>query len=148
MWDRGEWGRSARLGYTDAMNEKDAAFYRAWTDLLDWMRAYADAHDGVIFEKEADFPDYIYRMERPYDLPTTVMSASLSDPDGNPVLLVNASPRHAVFKEVVLHPFDSHTYRKMKLAKSGEGLAEGKRVFTREMLEHLADDLFAHRTPA
>ncbi len=130
------------------MNETDAAFYEAWRDLLDWMRAYAADRDDVIFEKEADFPDYIYRMERPYDLPTTVMSASLSEPDGQPVLMVNASPRHAVFKEVVLHPFDSHAYRKLKLAKTGEGLAEGPRVFTRQMLTDLADDLFAHRTPA
>ena len=124
------------------MNDKDKAFYEAWAALLDWMREYAAQRDGVIFEKEADFPDYIYRMERPYDLPTTVMSASLSDPEGRPVLLVNASPRHAVFKEVVLHPYDSHVYRKLKLAEDGEGLAEGKRRFTREMLVRLAGDLF------
>ena len=124
------------------MNDKDKAFYEAWAELLDWMREYASGREGVIFEKEADFPDYIYRMERPYELPTTVMSASLSDPEGRPVLLVNASPRHAVFKEVVLHPYDSHVYRKLKLAKDGEGLTEGKRRFTREMLIQLAGDLF------
>ena len=124
------------------MNADDIAFYRAWTDLLEWMREYADAHEGAIFEKEADFPDYIYRMERPYDLPTTVMSASLSDPEGNPVLLLNASPRHALFKEVVLHPFDSHVYRKLKFNKDKKALAESKRVFTKEMLFTLADDLF------
>lgn len=118
------------------------AFYTAWAELLQWMREYADAHDEVMFEKEADFTDYIYRMERPYDLPTTVMSASLSEPDGTPVLMVNASPRHAVFKEIDLHPFQSHTYRKLQLGPDGRSLAEGKRVFTREMLERLADDLF------
>lgn len=122
--------------------DKDKPFYAAWTELLDWMREYAGERDGVIFEKEADFPDYIYRMERPYDLPTTVMSASLSDPGGRPVLLVNASPRHTVFKEVVLHPFDSHVYRTLMLAADGEGLAEGKRKFNRSLLVHLADDLF------
>lgn len=125
---------------------RDVAFYAAWAELLDWMRAYADAHDGVAFEKEADFPDYIYRMERPYDLPTTVMTASLSTPDGTPVLLVGASPRHAVFKEVTLHPYESHVYRKLEPAPGG-GLSEGKRPFTRERLERLADDLFrTHRT--
>lgn len=124
------------------MDDKEKAFYRAWAELLEWMRAYAAQREDVIFEKEADFPDYIYRMERPYDLPTTVMSASLSDPDGRPVVLVNASPRHTVFKEVVLHPYDSHVYRKLKLAPDGEGLAEGKRIFTRAMLVQLADDLF------
>ena len=124
------------------MSEKDKAFYAAWVELLQWMREYADAHEGVMFEKEADFPDYIYRMERPYDLPTTLMSASLSEPDGNPVLMVNASPRHVVFKEIVLHPFQSHTYRKLQLGPDGKSLAEGKRVFTREMLERLANELF------
>jgi hypothetical protein len=125
------------------MTDQDMAFYRAWAELLTWMREVADAREGVRFEKEGDFPDYIYRMERDYDLPTTVMSASLSLPDGRPVLLANASPRHTVFKEVVLHPVDSHAYRKLTLAKDGAGLTEGKRPFTREQLEHMADELFA-----
>lgn len=124
------------------MNERDTAFYRVWAEVLEWLRAYAALRSGVLFEKEADFPDYIYRMERPYDLPTTVMSASLSDLEGRPVLMLSASPRHAVFKEVVLHPFESHSYRKLQLAAEGKALAEGKRVFTRELLFRLADDLF------
>jgi hypothetical protein len=128
------------------MNDIDpnsAAFYRAWKELLEQFRAYASQHpDTVLFEKEADFPDYIYRMERPYDLPTTIMSASLSDKDGQPVLLVNASPRHALFKEVVLHPFESHTYRKLKYSPEKNAFVEGKRVFTKEMLVALADELF------
>ncbi len=130
------------------MDDKDRAFYQAWTTLLGWMRAYAAAHEGVRFEKEADFPDYIYRMERPYDLPTTVMSASLADPRGNPVLMLSASPRHTVFKEAVLHPFESHVYRKLTLMPDGENLAEGKRVFTSDMLTALADDLFGVHAPA
>ncbi len=124
------------------MNEKDRGFYQAWASLLQWMRDYAAERSGARFEKEADFTDYIYRMERPFDLPTTVMSASLSDEGGSPVLLVNASQRKAVFKEVVLHPFESHTYRKLTLASDGENLAEGKRVFTKAMLYHLADELY------
>lgn len=124
------------------------AFYRAWARLLDWMRDYAATREHVMFEKEADFPDYIYRMERPYDLPTTVMSASLSERDGTPVLMAWASPRHAVFKEVVLHPFGSHVHRKLQLAPDGESLAEGKRVFQREMLDDLADELFEIRLKA
>lgn len=118
------------------------AFYRAWAALLDDMRAYADTRDDVIFQKEADFPDYIYRMERPFDLPTIVMSASLSRPDGTPVLMLSASPRHAVFKEVVVHPFDSHTYRKLTLGDH-RTLVEGPRTFDRARLFALADRLFA-----
>lgn len=134
---RGKWG------YTELeMNETDKAFYATWTNLLAWLNEYAAKHDDVIFEKEADFPDYIYRMERPYDLPTTIMSASLSDPKGNPVLLVNASPRHTVFKEVTLHPFESHTYRKLKYSREQRALVESKRVFDKDRLFSLADDLF------
>ncbi len=124
------------------MTEKDRAFYQAWATLLQWMRDYAAEREGAQFEKEADFTDYIYRMERPYDLPTTIMSASLSDPTSKPVLMVNASPRKAVFKEVVLHPYESHSYRKLRLADDGEHLSEGKRVFTKERLYRLADELF------
>lgn len=57
--------------------------YEAWVELLSWMREYAQAK-GVRFEKEADFPDFIYRMERPYDLPTTIMTASSPTGLGNP----------------------------------------------------------------
>lgn len=129
--------------YAPGMTDADKAFYDAWAELLQWLREIADAREGVHFEKESDFPDYIYRMERPYDLPTTVMAASLSLPDGRPVLLFNASPRHTVFKEITMHPTDSHAYRKIKLAKEGGGLVEGKRPFTRAALEHLTDELFA-----
>lgn len=120
----------------------DAAFYAAWNTFLGWMREYADKHPQALFEKEADFPDYIYRMERPYDLPTTVMSASLSDLKGRPLLLVNASPRHTVFKEIVLHPFESHTYRTLTYSAAQRSLVEGKRPFTREMLFRLAGALY------
>lgn len=112
------------------------------------MREYAANHEGALFEKEADFPDYIYRMERPYDLPTTIMSASLSTPSGYPVLLVNASPRHALFKEVIVHPFDSHSYRTLSYSPDKQTLVEGKRPFTQEMLVQLADDLFSRAAHA
>ena len=130
----------------EKLTDEDRKFYAKWAELLDWMREYASAHDGVMFEKEADFTDYIYRMSRPYDLPTTIMSASLSDLNGKPVLLLNASPRHAVFKEVTLHPFESHTYRTLRFFAPKDALAEGKRVFTKTMLADLADELFAAHT--
>ncbi len=124
------------------LTAKDKAFYTAWTALLLAMKEYADQNDLAFFSKEADFPDYIYRMERPYDLPTTIMSASLSDNEGKPVLMLSVSPRHAVFKELVLHPFESHVYRKLKYSAEKEALVEGKRIFTKDMLYTLADDLF------
>ena len=127
---------------TDQKTDRNEAFYNAWQEVLTWMREYAETRNEAIFEKEADFPDYIYRMERPYDLPTTIMSASLSRPDGHPVLIINASPRHTVFKEVTVHPFESHTYRKLTYNKSRDALTEGKRPFTKERLFDLADALF------
>ncbi len=65
--------------------------YEAWVELLSWMREYAQAK-GVRFEKEADFPDFIYRMERPYDLPTTIMTASLSDGSVSPSFSPTSPP--------------------------------------------------------
>ena len=131
------------MSYRD-VSDQDMAFYRAWAELLEWMKAYAAERDYAAFEVEADFVDYIYRMERDYDLPTIVMSASLSQPDGAPILLVNASPRHAVFKEIVLHPFESHTYRTLCYSPEKQALVEGKRVFDQAMLNSLADKLYTH----
>lgn len=124
------------------MDEKAQAFYRAWAEMLDWLREYAEGREDVLFVKEADFTDYIYRMARPYDLPTTIMSASLSTPDEQPLLVLSASPRATVFKEVVVHPFRSHVYRTLTLSAAGV-LSEGARPFTKEILFALADDLFA-----
>ena len=77
-----------------------------------------------------------------------IMVASLSDPaTGKPVLMANASQRKSVFKEVVLHPYDSHVYRKLTVSKDGQGLAEGSRVFTKEMLFRLADGLYRFEEP-
>ena len=128
--------------YNAGMKEADLKFYAAWAELLDWMREYAADNEQAVFVKQADFTEYIYRMARPYQMPTTIMSASLSDLTDSPVLLVSASPRHAVFKEVQLHPFDSHVYRFLSLAPDEDGLAEGKRKFTKNMLFELADRLY------
>ena len=79
----------------------DEMLYKAWVQVLEWMREYA-AEQGVRFEKESDFPDFIYRMERPYEVPTTVMVASLSDKIGEPFLIASVSPRHAEMKRIGL----------------------------------------------
>ncbi len=130
------------------LTDRDRAFYAAWSDLLAWARSFAEGREDAVFVKIADFPDYIYRMERPYDLPVIVMSASLARPaDRHPVLMLNASPRHAVFKEVVVHPFDSHVYRRLTLAEDGAGFVEGRRRFDRERFEALARSLFHDVAP-
>lgn len=125
-----------------AQRAQDEAFYQGWSKFLDWMKAYAEENAQAIFEKEADFPDFIYRMERAYDLPTIIMSASISDTQGHPILLASVSPRHAVFRELHLHPFESHVYRTLTYDREQHTFVEGKRAFSKEMLFKLADDLF------
>lgn len=121
--------------------KKEYEIYNAWKSLLDDLKEYADKHEGLIFEKEADFPDYIYRMQKEYDLPTHIMSASLSDKRGQPILLLSVSPRHALLKHVMLHPYESHVYRKLEYKPEAKALFEGPRKFTRERLFALADEL-------
>lgn len=124
------------------MTEHDRKFFAAWTELLRWTQEYA-VERQVQYVKLADYTDYIYRMARPYDLPTTTMSASLADARGQSVLIVTSSQRADVFKEVIVHPADSRNHRHLTLAADGVHLAEGTRIFTREMLFELADRLFS-----
>ena len=111
--------------------------YEAWVELLSWMREYAQAK-GVRFEKEADFPDFIYRMERPCDLPTTIMTASLSDGLGEPFLLVDVSPRHAKLKRIGLRLPRAHIHLHAHY-EPGKGLVTGKIPLTKERFFALAD---------
>ena len=108
----------------------DDALYAQWLELLGWMQSEAQAR-GLTFEKVADFPDYIYRMERPYDLPTTVMSASLNA-EGQPLFVAGVSPRHAQLKGVSLRLMGGSKH--WHLHAGTRGLLEGKRPFTRERL--------------
>ncbi|MBB6096759.1 hypothetical protein HNR42_000171 [Deinobacterium chartae] len=118
------------------MQHDDTLIYRQWVELLEWMKEYA-ARSGLAYQKVSDFPDYIYRMERPYDLPTTVASASLNAPDGEPLLLAAVSPRHVEDKGVSLRLMGGSKH--WHLHAGEQGLLEGKRPFTRERFEALAD---------
>ncbi|MGQ9510744.1 MAG: NADH-quinone oxidoreductase subunit 15 [Thermaceae bacterium] len=120
------------MGHAD-----DRALYEAWAELLAWMREYAKAKD-VRFEKEADFPDFIYRMDRPYDLPTTIMTASLSDALGEPFLLAEVSPRHAKLKRIGLRFPRAHTHLHVHY-EPGKGLVTGRVPLTKERFFRMAD---------
>mgnify|MGYP000159079679 CR=1 FL=1 len=115
----------------------DSALYTQWVELLGWLDEEARAR-GLTFGKVADFPDYIYRMERPYDLPTTVMSVNLST-DGQPVLVAAVSPRHADLKAVSLRLMGGSKHWHLHAGEGG--LLEGKRPFTRERLRVVLDGL-------
>lgn len=113
----------------------DAELYTQWVELLGWLNAEAESR-GLVFQKVADFPDYIYRMERPYDLPTTVMSASVNA-GGQPLMVAAVSPRHADLKAVSLRLMGGSKH--WHLHAGTRGLLEGKRPFTRERLAQLLD---------
>lgn len=116
----------------------DEMLYKAWVQVLEWMQQYA-AENGVQFTKESDFPDFIYRMERPYEIPTTVMAASLSDGRGEPFLLASVSPRHAELKHLSFRVPGGHIHYHAHW-EEGKGLAlEGKIPLTKERLYGMAD---------
>ncbi|GIW26512.1 NADH-quinone oxidoreductase subunit 15 [Meiothermus sp.] len=116
----------------------DAMLYQAWVQVIEWMKAYA-AEKGVLFSKESDFPDFIYRMERPYDLPTTMMAVSLSDERGEPFFFASVSPRHAKLKHVAFRVPGGHVHHHAHW-EDGKGLMlEGKFPLTKEKLYQMAD---------
>ncbi|EYB67752.1 hypothetical protein DEIPH_ctg033orf0189 [Deinococcus phoenicis] len=114
---------------------QDGLLYTQWVELLGWLEAEAAAR-GLGFEKVADFPDYIYRMERPYDLPTTVMSAALTT-GGQSLMVAAVSPRHVDLGGVSLRLMGGSKH--WHLHAGTAGLLEGKRPFTRERLGLLLD---------
>ncbi|GHF29864.1 hypothetical protein HNQ07_000807 [Deinococcus metalli] len=113
----------------------DSALYSHWVTLLGWLEAEATAR-GLEFSKVADFPDYIYRMERPYDLPTTVMSVALGS-GGQPLVVAAVSPRHVDLKGVSLRLMGGSKHWHLHAGEGG--LLEGKRPFTRERLATVLD---------
>ncbi len=91
----------------------------------------------------ADFPDYIYRMERPYDLPTTVMSVSVGR-GGQALLVAAVSPRHVDLGGVSLRLMGGSKHWHLHAGEGG--LLEGKRPFTRERLGALLDGALQGRS--
>lgn len=121
-----------------APDHHDEMLYQSWVQVIQWMKEYA-AEKGVRFEKESDFPDFIYRMERPYEVPTTIMAASLSDERGEPFFFASVSPRHAELKHVAFRIPGGHVHYHAHW-EEGKGLAlEGKFTVTREKLYSMAD---------
>lgn len=119
-------------------HQHDAMLYRAWVQVIEWMKEYA-AEKGVQFSKESDFPDFIYRMERPYELPTTMMAVSLSDERGEPFFFASVSPRHAKLKHVAFRVPGGHVHYHAHW-EEGQGLVlEGKFSLTKEKLYQMAD---------
>jgi NADH-quinone oxidoreductase chain 15 len=123
----------------DNSSQGDARLYGCWIELLAWMQDYA-TFSGLQYVKVSDFPDYIYRMERPYDLPTTTASASLNR-GTQPLLVASVSPRHVDLKAIELRLMggSKHWHLHADAESQGGGLLEGKRPFTRQRLHALLD---------
>ncbi|WP_299425882.1 NADH-quinone oxidoreductase subunit 15 [uncultured Meiothermus sp.] len=116
----------------------DEMLYKSWVQVIEWLKEYA-AEKGVHFTRESDFPDFIYRMERPYEVPTTLMAVSLSDGRGEPFFLASVSPRHARLKHVAFRIPGGHVHHHAHW-EDGKGLSlEGKFPVTREKLYQIAD---------
>lgn len=114
----------------------DQLLYQGWLELLSWMKGYAEER-GVRFDKEADFPDFIYRMERPYEVPTTIMSASLSDSRGEPFLMCSVSPRHVEMKHIAVRVPGGHIH--WHVHHDGQNLVTGKIPLSQHRFFKMAD---------
>ena len=120
----------------------DRAFYAQWVELLARLQEYAQAR-GLRFDKESDFTKFIYRMERDYELPTTVQTVSLGLTDGTPVIIASASPPVEPLKSIHLKLMGGH--QTWHLHASANGLMLGKQPLTVERLKGILDGVFAVR---
>ncbi len=117
-------------------NVTDTVFYQQWLQLLGWMRDWAQTK-GLRFDKESDFTSYIYRMEREYNLPTTVQSASVGMNNGTAVVLASVSPPQEPLKSIHLRVMGGHI--EFHLHAGENGLLEGKRAFTQDRLSKILE---------
>jgi NADH-quinone oxidoreductase chain 15 len=127
------------------MASNDLSIYTRWLELLGWMQDYAQKH-GIRFDKESDFTSYIYRMERDYQLPTTVQSVSLGLEDGKPIIVASVSPFHEPLKHIGIRLLGGA--RHWHLHEHDGHLLEGKRVFDRAKLEALLEKVFSVQVAA
>jgi hypothetical protein len=118
----------------------DLAIYDRWLEVMAWMREWAESR-GLRFDKESDFTSYIYRMEREYQLPTTVQSVSIGLPDGKPVIVASVSPAHEPLKGIELRLLGGHSH--WHLHEHDGHLLEGKRAFTKERLARILEGVFS-----
>jgi NADH-quinone oxidoreductase chain 15 len=118
----------------------DLGIYDRWLELIVWMREWAESK-GLRFDKESDFTQYIYRMDREYSLPTTVQSVSIGQADGKAVVVASVSPLHEPLKGIELRLQGGGRY--WHFHEHDGQLLEGKREFTRAKLEKLLEGVFS-----
>ncbi|HGY09923.1 NADH-quinone oxidoreductase subunit 15 [Oceanithermus sp.] len=85
------------------------AIYDAWVQLMGWLEEYAAEHD-LVFDREADFPEFIYRMHKPWELPTRVMTVSLSRANDEPFFVASVSQPSDERKHIGLRSPGAHLH--------------------------------------
>jgi NADH-quinone oxidoreductase chain 15 len=118
----------------------DLGIYDRWLEVMAWMKSWADAK-GYRFDKESDFTQYIYRMDRDYNLPTTVQAVSIGLPDGKAVIVASVSPAHEPLKGIELRLLGGHSH--WHLHEHDGHLLEGKRPFTEARLQKILEGIFS-----
>ncbi len=98
--------RPRRLRYDGPMSH---AIYDAWVQLMGWLEEYAAEHD-LVFDREADFPEFIYRMHKPWELPTRVMTVSLSRANDEPFFVASVSQPSDERKHIGLRSPGAHLH--------------------------------------
>jgi len=94
------------LRYHGAMSH---AIYDAWVQLMDWMEEYAQ-NNGLVFDREADFPAFIYRLHREWKLPTRTMVVSVSRENDEPFFMAAVSQPDDELKHVSLRAPGAHLH--------------------------------------
>jgi hypothetical protein len=118
----------------------DFTIYDRWLEVMQWMRQFAEGRQ-LRFDKESDFTSYIYRMERDYQLPTTVQSVSIGLPDGKPVIVASVSPAHVPLKAIEIRILGGA--RHLHLHEHDGHLLEGKRMFDQTRLNAFLEQVFS-----
>jgi len=85
------------------------AIYDAWVQLMGWMEEYAKSN-GLVFDREADFPAFIYRLHREWKLPTRTMVVSVSHENDEPFFMAAVSQPDDELKHVSLRAPGAHLH--------------------------------------
>ncbi|WP_457637654.1 NADH-quinone oxidoreductase subunit 15 [Oceanithermus sp.] len=85
------------------------AIYEAWVELMGWMEEYAK-ENGLVFDREADFPALIYRLHQEWTLPTRTMSVSISRENDEPFFFAAVSQPSDELRHVSLRAPGAHLH--------------------------------------
>ncbi len=85
------------------------AIYDAWVQLMGWMEEYAESK-GLVFDREADFPAFIYRLHKDWQLPTKTMVVSISRENDEPFFMAAVSQPDDELKHVSLRAPGAHLH--------------------------------------